>query len=268
MKRKVLLILLCLLFLSMTGYFGSRLYLEWNAYRVGEQLYDELNQYIHLETSPAGELTQLTEAINTEPELSPDDTEPTSVPDDTVWPVVDFAALQEINPDVVAWIYIEGTNINYPVVQGSDNSYYLNHLLDGTYNGAGCIFMDYRNERNLTDRNTILYGHHMQNGSMFNQITKYKSQEFYDRHPTCLIMTPDGNYKIEFVAGYVIDMNSDAWKMKFESDEEFSLWLDNAVSRSTFTSTVEPIAQDRVVTFSTCTYEYDDARYVLVGVLK
>ena len=261
-------ILLCLVFLGMIGYFGSRLYLQWDEYRQGEQIYEELVQYIDLETAPAEEPTQQKEKNQTTPEQIQDTPEPTSAPDNTVWPAVDFAALQKINPDVVAWIYVEGTNINYPVVRGSDNSYYLNHLVDGTYNSAGSIFMDYRNERDLTDRNTILYGHHMQNNSMFNQITNYKSQEFYDQHPTCLLMTPDGNYKIVLIAGYVTDMNSDAWKIQFESDEEFSLWLDNAVSRSTFISAAEPAAQDRVVTFSTCTYEYNDARYVLVGILK
>jgi len=114
----------------------------------------------------------------------------------------------------------------------------------------------------------VFYGHHMNNGTMFNQITKYKDQSFYDDHPVCLVMTPNGNYKLEFFAGYVIDMNSQAWKMEFASDEEYDQWLEDAISKSAFTSTVEPTAQDRVVTFSTCTYEYNDARFVLAGILK
>lgn len=268
MKRKIPLILLCLLFLGMAGYFGTRLYLEWNEYRVGEKTYNELTQYIHLEAPPATEAVTPKEESPAESEPLPDEPEPAQAPDDTSWPAVDFDALLEINPDVVAWIYIEGTNINYPVVQGEDNSYYLTHLLDGTYNGAGTIFLDYRNESDLSDRNSVFYGHHMNNGTMFQQITKYKEQSFYDEHPVCLIMTPNGNYKLEFFAGYVIDMNSQTWKIEFESDEEYAGWLEEALSRSLFTSTVEPTAQDRVVTFSTCTYEYNDARFVLAGVLK
>lgn len=268
MKRKIPLILLCLLFLGIAGYSGSRLYAEWTEYRVGEAAYEELTQYIHLDTTPPTEMAQSPEETNTPREIPTEDIEPTEAPDDTNWPVVDFDALLAINPDVVAWIYIEGTNINYPVVQGQDNSYYLNRLLDGTYNGAGTIFLDYRNKSDLSDRNSVLYGHHMQNGTMLHQITKYKEQSFYDEHPVCLVMTPNGNYKLEFFAGYVIDMNSQAWKMEFASDEEYTQWLDDAISRSTFTSTVQPTAQDRVVTFSTCTYEYNDARFVLVGVLK
>lgn len=268
MKRKILLILMCLLFLGIGGYSGIRFYQEWNEYRIGEQTYDAMTQYVHLEASPTEEPVQPKEETNTEPELPQPDPEPTEEPDDTVWPVVDFDALLAINPDVVAWIYIEGTNINYPVVQGDDNSYYLSRLVNGTYNGAGTIFMDYRNERDLSDRNTVLYGHHMKNGSMFQQITKYKDQAFYDEHPICLIMTPDGNYKLEFFAGYVTNMNTQAWKMEFESDEEYAQWLENACNQSAFVSSVNPTAQDKVMTLSTCTYEYSDARFVLVGILK
>lgn len=268
MKRKIPLILLSLLFLSITGYFGTRLYLEWNEYRDGEKTYEQLAQYVQLEAPPATEPSPPKEEANTEQETLPDETEPTQEPDDTNWPVVDFDALLAINPDVVAWIYIEGTNVNYPVVQGGDNSYYLKHLMDGTYNGAGTIFLDYRNESDLSDRNSVFYGHHMKNGTMFRQITQYKDQSFYDAHPVCLILTPNGNYRLEFFAGYVSDMNSQAWKLEFASDEEYAQWLEDAISKSTFTGTVEPAAQDRVVTLSTCTYEYDDARFVLVGVLK
>ena len=278
MKRKLPLILLCLVFLGMAGYFGARLYLEWSEYRAGELAYEALTQYVHLETSPPAEETpaevpeeQPTEPVtvpSTAPEVPPEETASPTEPDDTNWPLVDFESLLAINPDVVAWIFIEGTNINYPVVQGGDNSYYLNRLVDGSTNRAGSIFMDYRNESNLSDRNTVFYGHHMGNGTMFNQLTDYKDQAFYEAHPVCLVMTPHGNYKLEFFAGFVTNMNSQAWKLEFESDEEFALWLEEAISQSTFTTAIKPTPQDKVVTFSTCTYEYNDARFVLVGILK
>ena len=263
MKRRILLILLCVVFLAIAGISGIRLYRQWQEYRTGEESYEALTQYVHVdETLPAAIADTMPEpttaAIDTpEPEV-----------DTTVWPEVDFEALQAVNPDVVAWIFIEGTSINYPVVQGTDNSYYLDHLFDGTYNNAGSIFMDYRNERDLSDRNTVFYGHRMQSKTMFATIVEYKNQSFYDAHPICLIMTPNGNYKLEFFAGYVTDLNSQAWKLEFESDEEYAQWLEEAISKSTFSSPVQPAAQDRVVTFSTCTYEYNDARYVLVGVLN
>mgnify|MGYP000782800669 FL=1 len=102
--------------------------------------------------------------------------------DDTIWPEVDFSVLREINPDIVAWIYIEGTKINYPIVQGGDNSYYLKHLFSGEWNGSGCIFLDFRNDVSFADRHSIIYGHHMKNGTMFTDIDKYKKQEFFDEH--------------------------------------------------------------------------------------
>lgn len=269
MKRKIPWILLCLLSLSIAGYFGSRFYRNWSEYRAGEKTYAVLTQYVQPAASPAEEVIHHTQQTSTEePEQPQDDPEPAEAPDDTVWPSADFEALQAINPDVVAWICIDGTNINYPVVQSSDNSYYLNRLFDGTLNSAGTIFMDYRNRQDLSDRNTVLYGHHMKNGTMFQQITNYKQQEFYDHHPVCLILTPNGNYKLEFFAGYITDMNDQSWKMEFESEEEYAGWLQDAVSKSLFTSTVKPAAQDRVMTLSTCTYEYNDARFVLIGILK
>lgn len=269
MKRKLPLIGLCVLFAAMTLYYGFGFYRQWREYRTGEQVYENLTQYVHLQTPPPATAA----ADQGQEDPLPEETAPGQLPsaeetDHTRWPVVDFEALMEINPDVVGWIFIEGTNINYPVVQGQDNSCYMNRLFDGSTNGAGSIFMDYRNAPDMSCRNIVLYGHNMKNGTMFNQITNYKQQDFYDRHPTALFITPEGNYKIEFIAGYVTDLNSHAWKIEFATDEEFSRWLDNAITQSTFTSTIEPEAQDRVVTLSTCSYEYADARYVLVGILK
>lgn len=265
MKRKIPLILLSILFLSMAGYSCIQLYRNWSEYRTGETAYDALSQHIQFESPAPKKTASLQETL---PGAGSDTAEIGPEADTTNWPTVDFEALQAINPDIAAWIYIEGTAINYPVVQGTDNSYYLHRLYDGSYNKAGTIFMDYRNEPDLSHRNTVFYGHHMQNGSMFQEITKYKTQAFYDEHPVCLVMTPNGNYKLEFFAGYVTDLNSQAWKLEFGSDEEFALWLEDAISKSTFSSTVAPTAQDRVVTFSTCTYEFNDARYVLLGILK
>lgn len=276
MKHKIPLIVLCLMFLGIASYSGVRMYQQWSEYRAGEVAYEALAEYVQFEAFPTSE-TSVPESIDSlgAVHLSNSDDEkqkqvmPSETSKDTThWPIVNFEALRVINPDVVAWIYIEGTSVNYPVVQGADNRYYLNRLFDGGYNSAGTIFMDYRNEGDMSNRNIIFYGHNLKNGSMFEAITEYKDQSFYDDHPVCLIMTPEENYTLEFFAGYVTDMNNQAWKLEFGSDEEFKLWLDDAVSRSEFSSDVNPTAQDRVVTFSTCTYEYDNARFVLHGILR
>ena len=185
------------------------------------------------------------------------------------WPVVDFAALESINSDCVAWIRIDETEIDYPVVQGHDNSFYLKHLFDGEWNGAGCIFLDSRVEPDLSDRHSVLYGHHMKNGTMFSDIAKYKDQTFYENHTTGMILTPTENYRIEFFAGYVAGADDEnAWKVTFATEDEYVDWLNETVGHSWFKSEVIPTAEDRVITLSTCSYEFNNARFVLVGRLK
>ncbi len=270
MKRKIPLLILCLLFLAMTGYFGCQFLMNWKEYEAGETVYESLSQYAHVtesavpSESPKPELTKPAPEAEAEPEESPETVEE----DPTVWPEVEFEALQTINPDVIGWIYMEDSPINYPVVQGVDNQQYIKKLADGSYNSAGSIFMDYRNQPDLSDRHTVIYGHRMNNGSMFGTVVNYKDQAYYDSHPRCLLMSPEANYKLEFFSGYVADLNDEAWKLEFASDEEFAAWLDEAIARSTFKSDVSPTAQDRIVTLSTCTRDNAYTRYVLLGVLR
>ena len=118
-------------------------------------------------------------------------------------PVINFKALQAVNPDVIGWIYSPNTTINYPVVQGDDNAYYLKHLADGTENRNGCPFLDVQNRPDFTDDNSIIYGHHMQNGTMFAGISWYEDQSYYDEHPVMYLMTPSATYRIELFSGYI-----------------------------------------------------------------
>ena len=185
---------------------------------------------------------------------------------DISWPNVDFEALSEINPDIVEWIYIEDTQINYPVVQGRDNQYYLKRLFDGKWNSAGCVFLDSHNEPDFSDRHSIIYGHHMKNGTMFSGLTEYKKQEFYEGHPTVLLMTSEQNIRVEIFAGYVASVEDNAWEIAMGSDVEFENWLEEA--SSCFKSEVAPAVTDRIVTLSTCSYEFDNARFVLLGVIR
>ena len=182
-------------------------------------------------------------------------------------PTVNFEKLWKTNGDVVAWIYAPGTAINYPVVQGEDNEYYLKRMLDGRSNGAGTIFMDCRNDAAMTDFNTILYGHNMKNGSMFGYLTRYRNQGWYDTHPVMWLVTPEAVYQIDVLAGRTVSASDAAYTI-YNSEETFRPWLEDFVSKSDFKSetAVEDAAQ--IIALSTCTYTYDDARYVLVGALK
>lgn len=174
---------------------------------------------------------------------------------------VDFDELRKMNSDVVGWIYCANTKFNYPIVQTGDNEYYLHHLLDGTWNNNGTIFMDYRNSADFSDRNTMIHGHHMKSGAMFGELIQYKKQSFYDEHPYIYIMTEQQNYRLDLLAGCIVDSVSDIYTTEL-SDE----MLYSCMSNSTFTPKVS-YQGGRIVTLSTCSYEYDDARYVVMGEL-
>lgn len=179
----------------------------------------------------------------------------------------DFAELEKINPDVAAWLSEDGTGIDYPVVRGEDNAYYLTHLFTGKKNKLGTIFMDYRNSRDFSDPNTVLYGHNMKDGSMFYSLTKYKKQSYYNRFPTMRLDTPDGSIQIALFAGVVVDGNYDSVRLKFSDNRDFESYVASLKGKSTFSSDVSAVPGDRIVTLCTCSYEFDNARYALFGKL-
>ncbi len=182
-------------------------------------------------------------------------------------PEINFMALKEVNPDVIGWIYSPDTTINYPVVQGDDNAYYLKHLADGTENRNGCPFLDIQNRPDFTDDNSIIYGHHMQNGTMFAGISWYEDQSYYDEHPVMYLITPSATYRIELFSGYITTMDSSAYMQTFGSIPEHTDWLKEVSGRSDFRANLEISAYDRVITLSTCAYRFENARYVLHGKL-
>ena len=128
--------------------------------------------------------------------------------------------------------------------------------------------MDFVNTGDFSDRHSILYGHHMKSGSMFQSISGYKEQDYFDEHPVCLILTPQGDYKLKLFSGYVANVKEKAWKTDFASEEEFADWLAEAKEKSMFESNIEPRISDRIVTLSTCSYEFENARFVVLGVLE
>lgn len=180
---------------------------------------------------------------------------------------IDFAQLKAINPQVMGWIYILDTQINYPIVHGEDNTYYLNHLVDGSENIAGSIFLDARNQEGFLERNSILYGHHMKNGSMFAGLKGYKTQDFFDAHPTGYLITEEASYCIDFFSGYVANVEENAWEIDFPDDASFGRWLEEQKGKSMFTSPITPSQDSKILTLTTCSYEFDNARFVLSGVL-
>ena len=180
----------------------------------------------------------------------------------------DFQSLKEINEDIVAWIFAEGRTIDYPIVQGKDNSYYMRRMVNHEYNRLGTIFMDYRNQNDFSDKNTVIYGHNIKDGSMFALLTKYKDQDYYDNFPTMTLYTPKGDYTIEFFAGIIADGNYEFVRYKFADNEDFLDYVKSLEAESTFHGDIVIGADDRIVSLLTCSYEYNNARYALFGRLK
>ena len=181
---------------------------------------------------------------------------------------IDFAALQEENDDVVGWICCKGSKINYPVVHGEDNSFYMEHLYNGEWNPGGAIFIDFRNLPDFASGNTLLYGHHMQDGSMFAGVTEYADQTYMDSHAIIWFLTPEQDYMLLPFSAYITHATGDAYTLEFSTSEERDSWVQQRIANSYVESMVTPQADDPIVTLSTCTYEYDNARFVLHCVLR
>ena len=180
---------------------------------------------------------------------------------------VDFKVLKNQNQDIIAWLYSQDTPINYPIVQANDNDYYLRRLIDGTYNQAGTLFIDYRNNSDFNDYKTIVYGHNMKNETMFGTLTNYTNQEYYDKHKEMYLLTENKNFKIELVAGFTTTREGDIYTVTTTRNTNENL-LKTAISKSTFKSEAEVTSQDKVLVLSTCSYDFENARYVLLGVLR
>ena len=183
--------------------------------------------------------------------------------------VVDFEALKAVNEDVVGWIYCEGTVINYPVVQGEDNDLYLHHSYDKAYSVSGSIFVDSGNRKGFVDSNTIIYGHHMKNGSMFASLSKWSDQQYYEEHPVMWLLTPERDYKVELFSGYTTSAYAETYTMFPEPGAEVDAYLERAAGQSDF-QPAEGTGLDgeaHYVLLSTCAYVFDNARSVLHGKL-
>ena len=179
------------------------------------------------------------------PDLSSDE-EPEGEPEQVY---VDFAALEGVNSDIVAWLYGADTGLNYPIVQAEDNDYYLYRLLDGTWNKNGTIFMDYVNRSDFSDQNTLVYGHHMKSGAMFGALVQYKKQEFYDAHPYLYLYTPQQSYRLDLIAGSVVDYD-DAGSIgkRYRREDEIGTPYCITVDFDTVGDEAKGIAADNCVT--------------------
>jgi len=180
---------------------------------------------------------------------------------------LDFDAMRETFPSIIGWIQSEGTNINFPIVQGVDNSFYLYHLPTRVNNRYGSIYMDYRNSPVFANPNTFIYGHHMNSGGMFASLMQYQHQWFYEGHQTMFIFTPTANYELRIFAAYVMDNGVESPYMLHAGSVGFYRDMESIIARSFITSEARPSFGDRLVYLVTCTNVRQQDRMIVVGIL-
>ena len=166
---------------------------------------------------------------------------------------VDFKKLKEKNADTVAWIKVNNTNIEYPIVKTSNNSYYLNYSFDKSYNVAGWIFADYKNKFDNTDKNIVIYGHNMRDGSMFGSLKKVLTEEWYNNEDnrSIIFITENGNYKYKIFSIYQIENEDYYIKTEFKNNE-FKEFINIIKNRSDKDFGEKVDENDQILTLSTC----------------
>lgn len=172
--------------------------------------------------------------------------------------------LKSINSDYKMWIQIENTNINYPVVQGSDNDYYLKHNFRKESNISGTVFVESANDID-NDKNIILYGHNMRNGTMFNNITNYKEESFFNEDNKISIIMNNTLYEYEVFSVYVKNVSEVNLAIGFANEDEFINYAYNEADESLYKKDVDFSAEDNLITLVTCSYEFTDARTIVVA---
>lgn len=192
----------------------------------------------------------------------------------TTPPQVDWEALKAVNDEVVGWVQIPGTAVNFPVYQASDNDKYLHTSAEGTYSLGGQVFMDYENTApGMVDAQTVIYGHHLRNGAMFKPVSDMTNQEMFDSVSTIWYVTEDATYELEPLLVYETDASdTSARTFSFASDDELHSYLNGLLSRSvTSRSDAADVISttSHVLTLCTCNYNNGDSgRTLLVCVPK
>ena len=181
---------------------------------------------------------------------------------------LDLGALREVNPDVVGWILIPDTVINYPLMQGQDNDYYLERTWDHKSNAMGSIFLEYLCSPDLTDPNTIVYGHNMNDGSMFACLRDYREQAFWEAHPYVYILSDQGVYRYEIFSSYLASVKSNTYGIEFPTETSWLRFQEKALEDSVIDTGIQPQPNDRVLTLSTCSGANRSARWVVHARLK
>lgn len=181
--------------------------------------------------------------------------------------------LQEQNTDIIGWLEIENTNINYPVLQGTDNSYYMTHNYKKENSKNGSIFLDANYNWNIPSNNLLIYGHNLGNGMMFQELLKYEKESFYQEHPIIRFTTAEEDAEYEIISAFKSRVYHKSEKNVFryyfflnnESEEEYNQFVKNAKNVSLYPIDATANYGDQLITLSTCSYYVQDGRFAVVG---
>lgn len=167
---------------------------------------------------------------------------------------IDFQKLKEVNSDTIGWLKVNGTNIEYVVVKGNDNDYYLNHNFEKEKNSAGWIFADYRNKFDYTDYNTVIYGHNMKNDSMFGTLKNALKEDWYNNEENrhIILVTEKGTFTYEVFSVYEEKASDYPIQTGFSNDNEYLNFLNTIKDKSITDFNVELSAEKGILTLSTC----------------
>lgn len=255
MKRKKIYGIFMLVAIAVFLFAGGRILQIYLNYQESQKVYEQMEEF-----------TQKIEDQDLSPEAVPGET-PEEVAEQGFLQV-DFNKLEEINPDVIAWIEIPGLEISYPVVQGRDNDYYLHHLITGENHKSGSIFMDFHNQEDLSDRNSIIYGHNMKDGSMFGTLDQYQSQALYRNYPCFYMYVPGYIYEYQIFSCYAAPTDHPAYTYDFPTSEDYEVFLETLQRSAEYNTGTTVTREDQVVTLSTCVNTRKDYRYLVHGKLK
>ena len=278
--HKAFALLILLLAIGVMGYSGSRLTATQQTYQEGNSNYEDLRDRVKGNGASVDKISKAEKIdkvnVTDDPYTISGSENPVAIEEPEAKRksliyvpelTIDFEALKTINSDAAAWLYCPDTVIDYPVMKAADYSYYLDHLPDGTYNANGSLFIDYNCASDFSDKLTVIYGHNMKSLKMFGSLTEYKSQSYFEKHPFMYLYTDQENYRIDLMYGCVIE----AGKLRergFMYAENAGELIAYAAQNTTFESGVKYEEEDRVIALSTCSYEFDGARYVVVGILR
>lgn len=181
--------------------------------------------------------------------------------------------LQEENPDIVGWLEIEGTSINYPVLQGNDNEYYMTHNYKKQKSKNGSIFLTKDYNWSIPSSNLLIYGHNLSNGTMFQELLKYEKEDFYKKHPIIRFTTNNEDAEYEIISAFKSRVYYKSEKNVFryyyfvnaKTEAEYNEFVQNAKKASLYN--IDKTAQygDQLITLSTCSYHVEDGRFAVVG---